>query len=455
MSKYTDESHPDFKALKKADKAVQESVQFVNDHQKLLEAKRRLQEVTSAFVGLPAGLDLDGDKERRFLSECHVKELVDVATQLSEDRTLFLFSDVLIVAKPQTRSKLLAYKVHVPLQHLVCKDMPPNPALPHGMLLQNSTAHSGAVMANFADAAQKKKFSAEVDKAKAELGDKPITLESAPSRAKPADKLTAARGPQKPVLPPNPTPEQYKAFMRAKYEYEQWQNEQLRKSSPSVESSPKPQRRVPSPVPPPLNAAPPAATGGPPPIPMENGVVPGERAGTMKRMCRKCVQRKAVAKVTHSDGQVVKVCEVCLKDYERPSGAAPVPESAKRKASEPAPAATPAATSQPAAAAAAAPQAATQQAATQQAAAQQPAAAATQQEAAKPAPPPVAPAAGQLPLKPKWHAVHMDDGRVYYFHEETQETTWERPVVEAAPSLPPPPAVGATGAAALPPPIAQ
>ena len=96
LSKYTDENHPDFQGLKRADKAVQEAVQYVNDHQKLLEAKRRLHEVTSAFVGLPAGLELEADKSRRFLFESHIKELVDVATQQSEDRALFLFSDVLV-----------------------------------------------------------------------------------------------------------------------------------------------------------------------------------------------------------------------------------------------------------------------------------------------------------------------------------------------------------------------
>jgi hypothetical protein len=120
LLKFTDESHADCAALKKAETMVQQAVQYVNDYQKRLEAQHRLAELANAFVGLPAQLDI-ASSQRKFFCEVGVTELVDVGQGTSELRMLFVFSDLVLLAKPQTRSKLLAYKTHIPATHIRIK----------------------------------------------------------------------------------------------------------------------------------------------------------------------------------------------------------------------------------------------------------------------------------------------------------------------------------------------
>jgi len=38
----------------------------------------------------------------------------------------------------------------------------------------------------------------------------------------------------------------------------------------------------------------------------------------------------------------------------------------------------------------------------------------------------------EAPLRPLWEAASMSDGRVYYYHTQTRETTWERPTADEA-----------------------
>jgi hypothetical protein len=491
LSKYTDESHRDYAGLQRAEKAVGDAVQHVNDYQKRLEATARLAELQSEFIGVPAGFSIDSP-DHTFLFEAAVTELVDAASNTSEERSLFLFSDALLVAKPHTRQKLHAYKMHIPIGALRCKDMPVNPQVQHGLLVQSSAESKMALMLNFASAGEKKRFldaannaisnaasggaSASASGAASSGAAKPAAPSSTPSAAK--------RGPSKPVLPPNPSPEQYKAFMRAKYEYEQWENEQLRKATATPDTSPKmPRRVVPTPagqplvppgtppqarraansaapavpLPPPVAAPPPAAPPSPPP----------EDGGSKKRLCRKCNERKAVAKVTLNDGTICKVCDVCLKDFSVGGDESPPPPPAPTKniTDEPvfmsskrtgtlrsrtsgrmdsAPGA--------AIAAAAGSNATGSRAGSPNAPLPLP-----QQSASAPnliAPPPAVPPSTPpiTPLLPGWHETTADDGRVYYYHEKTNETTWDRPSAPPPAALPPPPTLGALPSM-LPPPI--
>jgi hypothetical protein len=519
LSRYTDESHRDFAGLQRADKAVQEAVQQVNDYQKRLEAAARLTELSQSFVGLPPGLSIAA-AERTFHMETTTTELVDVVSNINEERSVFVFSDVLLIAKPQTRSKLLAYKTHVPLPALRTKDLPANPTVPFGVLLQSAVDRSLAMMLNFTSAAEKKKFMDAIEKAiaaapavaPAAVNSVPVASAAAAAAAATQAAMspmpvvgTVKRGPQKPVLPANPTPEQYKAFMRAKYEYEQWENEQLRKATTTTatttsavstpNTSPKPTRRVPTPagqplVPPgtppsarrPTTAAPPVGAPPPPssmPAPAAPpSPPPEERAGTLNkaRLCKVCNVRKPVAKVTMADGTTNKVCEVCLKDFteeaegapsppplgKAPSSDEPIMMSSKQRAgtlgaagagtlkkrssgrlesgtlpgsplisSSPPPAGLPTVLPLP----------------VQASSAPNLAVAAP----APPAPPPLAPS-GTPPLLPGWHEVAAPDGRVYYYHEKTNETTWDRPSAPMPAALPPPPSLAALPSM-LPPPI--
>jgi hypothetical protein len=482
LSKYTDESHRDFAGLQRAEKAVGDAVQHVNDYQKRLEATARLAELQAEFIGVPAGYTINSP-DHSFLFEAVVNELVDAGSNTSEERSLFLFSDALLIAKPHTRQKLHAYKTHVPIAALRTKDLPTTPQAPHGVLVQSAVERSVALMLNFANAGEKKKFfeAASSAVANAASGGGGGASAAAAGGGKPAVAAAPAsvkRGPSKPVLPANPSPEQYKAFMRAKYEYEQWENEQLRKATATPDTSPKmPRRVVPTPagqpqvppgtppqarraanatapavpLPPPLATVPPGAPPSPPP----------EEGGGKKRLCRKCNERKPVAKVTLNDGSTCKVCDVCLKDFSVNSDSPPPPPknagsddspvfmSSKRAGTlktrtsgrlETAPAAAAAgASSRSGSPSSALPLP------------QQSTSAPNLVSAAPPVPPPVPPASGGA-LLPGWHETMADDGRVYYYHETTNETTWDRPSAPPPAALPPPPSLSALPSM-LPPPI--
>jgi hypothetical protein len=91
-------------------------------------------------------LSIGGAMMKKFLFEASVMELVDAGRGTVEQRELFLFNDMLLVAKPQTRAKLLAYKAHIPIDLVRLKQMPPNPALAHGVLLEHAADRSCVIM---------------------------------------------------------------------------------------------------------------------------------------------------------------------------------------------------------------------------------------------------------------------------------------------------------------------
>ena len=64
----------------------------------------------------------------------------------------------------------------------------------------------------------------------------------------------------------------------------------------------------------------------------------------------------------------------------------------------------------------------------------------------------VAPASEEQPLAPGWKAVTDDSGRVYYYHKQTRETSWDRPTAPAPvePTPEPVPVAAAPAAASAP-----
>jgi hypothetical protein len=336
LSKYTDESHRDYAGLQRAEKAVGDAVQHVNDYQKRLEATARLAELQSEFIGVPAGFTIDSP-DHTFLFEAVVTELVDAGSNTSEERSLFLFSDALLVAKPHTRQKLHAYKTHVPIGALRTKDLPVNPQVQHGLLVQSARPQV-ALMLNFANAARRRSFwrrpttPSAMRRAAAwrrrrarrrgeqRRGEAGGAVERAERReARPEQAGAAAEPVARAVQGVHARQVRVRAVgERAAAQGDGDARHVAENAAPrsadarrpaagaarhAAAGAPRRQRRrarraaaaASSP------RAPPAAPPSPPP----------EDGGSKKRLCRKCNERKAVAKVTLNDGTFAR-CATCV-----------------------------------------------------------------------------------------------------------------------------------------------
>lgn len=88
--------------------------------------------------------------------------------------------------------------------------------------------------------------------------------------------------------------------MKEKYEYEQWENAQLRKPPPL------PAPAGPQGIPPPIATDVPSVANG-----LDKAGSAPDGTPSSKRMCKRCQVRKPVVKLTLDDGTVVKACQEC------------------------------------------------------------------------------------------------------------------------------------------------
>jgi hypothetical protein len=114
LLKHTKETHPDFAKLKDVCGRIDEMAEYINDHLKAQENTRKLLEIQKGLTGQSVpGLLTPG---RAFIREGRLMKVCRNSNKAKE-RMFFLFSDMLIYARPNLGSRTYECRCVLPLLH--------------------------------------------------------------------------------------------------------------------------------------------------------------------------------------------------------------------------------------------------------------------------------------------------------------------------------------------------